>query len=107
MTPSARKPLADPVDRIGARGRVGAGMHASRAVGAVSVPGEQAHRIVGAIELVIGARIDDDRYLRAAAAGARDHLLARRGRRPVIAAAGQNQGWDAGAPGEVTQPPAT
>src|SRR5215510_8421318 len=100
------QPLADAHDRIGARSRIGADMRAARTVGAVGKPGEQAQRIVRAIEVVIGVRIDDDRGLRGAAAGAGDHLLARRRRRPIIGAAGQNQGRDAGAPGRGGEAPA-
>src|SRR5262245_38536913 len=57
------QPLADAHDRIGARSRIGPDMRAARTVGAVGKAGEQAQRIVRAIEFVIGARINDDRGL--------------------------------------------
>src|SRR5215471_5879503 len=103
----SREPFADARNGISARRLIGADMRSPRAVGAVGEPGDNAHRIFRAIEFVISARVDDDGGLRAAAACSRHHLLAGRGRCPIIGTAHQNQSRNASTPGGSRKPPAT
>src|SRR5262249_33715305 len=101
-----REPLGDALERIGAGGRIGADMRFSRAISRVDEAAPLAHRVVWAVELVIGAGIDHERGACAAPARAGDHLLAGGSRGPVIGAADQDQGRDARAPRGFAEAPA-
>jgi len=74
-----------------ARRRIGAAVRPAGGIDGIDQAGAQPDRCIGAVELVIGAGIDDDLGAGAAAMAPATHLLADRGRRPIVGAADQDQ----------------
>ena len=99
----SREPLRHALERVGPRGGIGAAMRLARGIGGVDQAGAQPQRSIGAVEFVVGAGIDDDLGAGAAASRLGDHLLAGRGRRPVVGATDEDEGEDARAPGGFAQ----
>src|SRR5215831_11022004 len=107
LPPLPCQPLRHTLKRIRAGGSVGPRMDASRTVGRDCIARAHLRRPVGMIEIMKCARIDHYADPRAAAFGARDHVLAILRRRHVIGGADQDQGWHAGTPGSRVEAVAT
>lgn len=82
-------------------------MRSAGRIGSIDEPGSQSDWGIGAIEFVVGFWIDDDPHMRAAAAGASGHLLACRGKGPIVGAADENKSWHPRAPGALQKAAAT
>jgi hypothetical protein len=65
-------------------------MRSAGRIDSIDEPGTKPDRGIGAIELMLRFGIDHELHVRAAAAGAGDHLLACGGKCPIVGAAYEN-----------------